>query len=67
MSSTDVSEKVNFAKFEKLQLRGMHTIPSLLAGDIRSGVDTIVKNDFEPLGKREKNLNLHHFAKLLHY
>ncbi len=47
----DMSEKINFAKFQKLQNRGMHTVPSLLPGDIRSGVDTLVTNDFEPLGK----------------
>jgi hypothetical protein len=48
-----MSEKINFAKFQKLQNRGMHTVPSLLPGDIRSGVDTLVTNDFEPLGKFE--------------
>ncbi len=47
----DVSEKINFAKFEKLQMRGMHTTPSLLAGDITSGVETLIKDDFGPLGK----------------
>jgi len=46
-----MSEKINFAKFARLQMRGMHTIPSLLPGDIKSGVDTLVKNDFGPLGK----------------
>lgn len=54
----DMSEKINFAKFEKLQNRGMHTVPSLLPGDIRSGVDTLVKNDFEPLGKLRCSVKL---------
>jgi hypothetical protein len=72
----DMSEKINFAKFQKLQNRGMHTVPSLLPGDIRSGVDTLVTNDFEPLGKFESadvivivlqcnampNFFYHHFA-----
>ena len=48
----DVSEKINFKKFEKLlQKRGMHTMPSLLAGDVNSGLETLMKNDFEPLGE----------------
>jgi hypothetical protein len=49
----DMSEKINFAKFQKLQNRGMHTVPSLLPGDIRSGVDTLVTNDFEPLARKK--------------
>jgi hypothetical protein len=48
----DMSEKINHAKFAQLQkMRGMHTTPSLLSGDIRSGVETLAKNDFGPLGK----------------
>jgi hypothetical protein len=48
----DVSEKINHAKFAQLQkMRGMHTTPSLLSGDIRSGVETLAKNDFGPLGE----------------
>jgi hypothetical protein len=47
----DMSEKINYAKFEKLiNMGGMHTMPSLLAGDVNSGLETLVKNDFEPLG-----------------
>lgn len=47
----DISEKMNFAKFKRLQAKGMHTSPSLLAGDINSGLETVLKNDFEPLGE----------------
>lgn len=50
----DVSEKINFKKFENLLVkRGMHTMPSLLAGDVNSGLETLYKNDFEPLGKKD--------------
>lgn len=52
----DVSEKINFKKFENLlSKRGMHTMPSLLAGDVNSGLETLMKNDFEPLGKLDYN------------
>jgi len=52
----DVSEKVNFGKFEKLvSTRGMHTMPSLLAGDVTSGLETLMKNDFEPLAQKKFN------------
>jgi len=55
----DMSEKSNFAKFEKLRAvgedgrRGMHTTPSLLAGDIASGSQYITTNDFEPLALKK--------------
>jgi len=55
----DVSEKSNFAKFEKLRAlkedgrRGMHTTPSLLAGDLASGTEYITRNDFEPLAVKK--------------
>ena len=55
----DMSEKRNFAKFEKLRAnkidgrRGMHTMPSLLAGDISSGSQYVMKNDFEPLARKK--------------
>ena len=49
----DVSEKINFAKFAKLRERGMHTTPCLLAGDITSGIETLMKNDFEPLAQKK--------------
>lgn len=56
----DVSERHNFAKFEKLRARGavdirrgLHTIPSLLAGDISSGRDFIVNDDMEPLALKK--------------
>jgi hypothetical protein len=55
----DISEKANFKKFEKLQLagedgrKGMHTVPSLLAGDITSGTNYIFSNDFEHLAVKK--------------
>jgi len=55
----DMSEKSNFAKFEKLRAvgedgrRGMHTTPSLLAGDLASGSQYITSNDFEPLALKK--------------
>ncbi|KAL7580047.1 hypothetical protein ACA910_005032 [Epithemia clementina (nom. ined.)] len=55
----DMSEKANYAKFEKLRARGedgrrgLHTMPSLLAGDLASGSSYIVTNDFEPLAKKK--------------
>ena len=56
----DISEKHNFAKFEKLRERkgvdgrgGLHTIPSLLAGDITSGREFMMTNDFEPLARKK--------------
>jgi hypothetical protein len=53
----DISEKHNFAKFEKLRStdgrQGMHTTPSLLAGDLASGSQYFVTNDFEPLARKK--------------
>jgi hypothetical protein len=55
----DVSEKQNFLKFEKLRAKGvdgrkgMHTVPSLLAGDIASGSQYMLTSDFEPLAKKK--------------
>jgi len=55
----DMSEKSNFAKFEKLRAvgqdgrRGMHTTPSLLSGDLASGSQYITTNDFEPLALKK--------------
>ena len=55
----DMSEKANYAKFEKLLAkgddgrRGLHTMPSLLAGDLASGSSYLVTNDFEPLAKKK--------------
>ncbi|GKY93983.1 hypothetical protein MPSEU_000365100 [Mayamaea pseudoterrestris] len=55
----DISEKINFAKFEKLRTRrgdgrqGLHTMPSLLAGDLTSGSQFLYQNDFEPLAKKK--------------
>ncbi|KAL9191023.1 hypothetical protein ACHAXT_000729 [Thalassiosira profunda] len=56
----DFSEKHNFAKFQKLRQRegidgrgGLHTTPSLLAGDLTSGREFIMSNDFEPLARKK--------------
>lgn len=55
----DMSEKHNFAKFELLRAntvdgrKGLHTTPSLLAGDITSGSHFVMTNDFEPLAKKK--------------
>jgi len=55
----DMSEKANYAKFEKLRARGddgrkgLHTMPSLLAGDLASGSSFLATNDYEPLAKKK--------------
>jgi len=53
----DISEKANFAKFEKLRSREnggkMHTMPSLLSGDLSSGGQFVFGNDFEPLARKK--------------
>jgi hypothetical protein len=55
----DMSEKANFEKFEKLRIvgedgrRGMHTTPSLLAGDIASGRLFMATNDLKPLAVKK--------------
>ncbi len=55
----DISEKANFSKFEQLRLtgedgrKGMHTTPALLTGDLISGSQYIVNNDFEPLAAKK--------------
>lgn len=56
----DMSEKHNFAKFQKLRDRegvdgrgGLHTIPSLLAGDLTSGREFMMTNDFGPLALKK--------------
>mmetsp|Transcript_12889 Transcript_12889/g.23588 ORF Transcript_12889/g.23588 Transcript_12889/m.23588 type:complete len:1284 (-) Transcript_12889:1583-5434(-) len=49
----DVSEKANYAKFAKLRERGMHTNPSLLAGDMKSGSEYMMYADMEPLAVKK--------------
>ena len=55
----DMSEKSSFRKFEKLRMinvdgrKGMHTVPSMLAGDLISGTQYIATNDFEPLARKK--------------
>lgn len=55
----DMSENRSFSKFEKLHAkrkdgrRGMHTVPSLLPGDLVSGSQFMVTNDFEPLARKK--------------
>lgn len=58
----DMSERINFNKFKKLQSIGMHTMPSLLPGDIASGIETIMKHDFEPLGKNHPCLRFYFYS-----
>ena len=56
----DMSEKHNFAKFKKLRERegvhgrgGLHTMPSLLAGDLTSGREFMMTGDFGPLALKK--------------
>ncbi len=55
----DLSEQSSFRKFEKLRMlsadgrKGMHTVPSMLPGDITSGSQYIATNDFEPLARKK--------------
>jgi len=52
----DLSEKQNFKKFQKLREREgskLHTIPSLLAGDLSSGREFVMTGDFEPLARKK--------------
>lgn len=55
----DMSEKRNFAKFELLRAnssdgrKGMHTMPSLLPGDLSSGGQYLFTDDFEPLAQKK--------------
>jgi hypothetical protein len=55
----DISEKQNFAKFEMLRAntmdgrKGLHTTPSLLSGDLASGSQYVMTNDFEPLAQKK--------------
>jgi len=56
----DMSEKHNFAKFQKLRNRegvdgrgGLHTMPSLLAGDLTSGREFMMTGDFGPLALKK--------------
>jgi hypothetical protein len=50
-------EASSYEKFRLLQLtKGMHTRPSLLCGDLNSGLDFMLRDDFEPLaGKKFTN------------
>eukprot|EP00934_Nitzschia_sp_Nitz4_P007620 Nitzschia sp. Nitz4//scaffold102_size76354//28389//32188//NITZ4_005631-RA/size76354-snap-gene-0.136-mRNA-1//-1//CDS//3329532246//7610//frame0 len=65
----DMSEKSSFKKFEKLRMtggdgrKGMHTVPSMLPGDITSGSQYMVTNDFEPLAKK-KFLNFKQYVSI---
>eukprot|EP00559_Dactyliosolen_fragilissimus_P009235 CAMPEP_0184873154 /NCGR_PEP_ID=MMETSP0580-20130426/41671_1 /TAXON_ID=1118495 /ORGANISM="Dactyliosolen fragilissimus" /LENGTH=1172 /DNA_ID=CAMNT_0027376021 /DNA_START=539 /DNA_END=4057 /DNA_ORIENTATION=- len=56
----DMSERRNFKKFDTLVngagddgRGGMHAVPTLLAGDIASGREFVITNDFEPLAKKK--------------
>lgn len=65
----DMSEKSSFKKFETLRKaggdgrKGMHTVPSMLPGDISSGSQYIATNDFEPLA-RKKFLNFKQYVSI---
>ncbi len=49
----DTTEKQNYAKFFKLRERGMHTNPSLLAGDMKAGSALVLQNDMEPTAQKK--------------
>jgi hypothetical protein len=50
----DVLEKVSYDKFRRLvQERGMHTVPTLLAGTLEAGGAFMWNNDMEPLAKQK--------------
>jgi hypothetical protein len=55
----DISEKHSLAKFERMQAdtidgrKGMHTTPGLLSGDLQSGSQYVMTNDFEPLARKK--------------
>ncbi|KAF0689114.1 Aste57867_19386 [Aphanomyces stellatus] len=50
----DMSEKKSYAKFEKYyQSRGMHTLPSMLAGSVSSGSAFMFKGDLEPMAVKK--------------
>jgi hypothetical protein len=58
----DISEKRVYAKFEKM-IRGqnLHSMPTLLPGDLESGQAYMLRGDFEPMAQKKlKNIVEYH-------
>ncbi|KAF4029068.1 hypothetical protein GN244_ATG19233 [Phytophthora infestans] len=50
----DVSEKKSYAKFAALyELMGMHTLPTMLAGNLKSGRAFMWQGDLEPMAQKK--------------
>ncbi|TYZ66438.1 hypothetical protein PybrP1_002411 [[Pythium] brassicae (nom. inval.)] len=50
----DVSEKKSYAKFAALyEQKGMHTLPTMLAGNLTSGRAFMVQGDLEPMAQKK--------------
>lgn len=50
----DMSEKKSYAKFSALyEKKGMHTVPTMLAGNLRSGRAFMVQGDLEPMAQKK--------------
>lgn len=50
----DMSEKKSYAKFAALyEQKGMHTLPTMLAGNLRSGRAFMVQGDLEPMARKK--------------
>ncbi|TMW62234.1 hypothetical protein Poli38472_009727 [Pythium oligandrum] len=50
----DVSEKKSYAKFAALyENKGMHTLPTMLAGNLKSGRAFMVQGDLEPMAQKK--------------
>jgi hypothetical protein len=61
----DFSEKKSYGVFDNLrkQEQGLHAVPTLLAGDLKSGYDYIYKGDVEPMAQK-KFINFDQYASL---
>jgi hypothetical protein len=50
----DMSEKKSYAKFMALyEKKGMHTLPTMLAGSLKSGRAFMVQGDLEPMAQKK--------------
>ena len=50
----DLSENFSYQKFKKLAMhRGLHAMPTMLTGDLGSGAEFMLNNDFEPLAAKK--------------
>uniref|UniRef100_K3X1H4 Phosphatidate phosphatase APP1 catalytic domain-containing protein n=1 Tax=Globisporangium ultimum (strain ATCC 200006 / CBS 805.95 / DAOM BR144) TaxID=431595 RepID=K3X1H4_GLOUD len=50
----DMSEKKSYAKFAALyEKKGMHTLPTMLAGNLKSGRAFMVQGDLEPMARKK--------------